>query len=126
MEIPLKLKEDKKYLEVIRMLANVKHPVEITPYNKLRNREMEVLAVLNYLYNEKYATIPEKERNLLIFAPTTRKEIQDIIGKDDSSVSKEVVYNIIKDLRKKGFIDGTTMIKGRMLPNVDKLTFKFV
>ncbi len=125
MKLFLELKEDKKYLEVIRMLSNIRHPNEITPYNKLRNREMEVLAIMYYFYNEKYAHLSEEDKNALIFSYDRRQEIVDRLSEEGSRISKETVYNIMMDLRKKGFIGSKEMIPGKVLPNIKQLTFNF-
>lgn len=126
MEIKLKLTGDKKYLEVIRMLSNIKHPIEITPFNKLRNREMEVLAILYYFYNEQHSDIPESKRDEYIFSYDSRQEIIEILSERGVNVSKETVYNIMMDLRKKGFIDSKSINRSHLLSNTKQLTFKFV
>ncbi len=126
MKLLLELKEDKKYLEVIRMLSNIRHPNEITPYNKLRNREMEVLAIMYYFYNEKYAHLSEEDKNALIFSYDRRQEIVDRLSEEGSRISKETVYNIMMDLRKKGFIDAKSINKKHLLSNINELNFKFV
>ena len=126
MEIPLKLKEDKKYLEILRILSNIKNPYEITPYNKLRNRELEVFAIMNYFFVEKYDSIPERERNTLIFSYDSRQEMLNILRDRGIDISKETVYNIMLDLRKKGLINSKSMVKKNIIPNVNKLNFKFI
>ena len=126
MEIPLKLEKDKKYLEILRLFSNMKHPNEITPYNKLRNRELELLAIIYYFYNDKYGNIPEEERNTLIFSSVGRTEMQRILSTEEVPVTKETVYNIMLSLRKKGLIEENRVIKKNVIPVVDKLTLKFV
>jgi hypothetical protein len=126
MKIPLRLKGYYKYLEVIRMLSNIKYPIEITPYNKLRNREMEVLAIMYYFYNEKHADIPEEKRDTHLFSYEARQEIVDMLSAEGTTVSKETVYNIMMDLRKKGFIDAKSIIKSHIIGNIDEISFKFV
>jgi CRP-like cAMP-binding protein len=118
MEITITAKEDKKYLSIIRFLGAMRDPV-VVPFNTLRNREMEVYAVLLYLNNEKYAEIPEKQRNTLLFSYETRQEISEKLG----DLSKEAVYNIMMDLRKKGIIDKKKIIK--VIPKMNSISFKF-
>jgi len=125
MEIPLKLEEDQKYVEILRILSNIRYPGKITPYYKLRNREIEVLAILFYLYNEKYSSIPEKERNTLIFSYESRQEIADRLSGRGTPVSKYTIYNIMMDLRKKGLIGSKAMIPHIIIPNIEKITLKF-
>ena len=126
MEIPLKLEKDKRYLEILRLFSNMKHPNEITPYNKLRNRELELLAIIYYFYNDKYGSIPEEERNTLIFSSVGRTEMQRILSTEEVPVTKETVYNIMLSLRKKGLIEENRVIKKNVIPVVDKLTLKFI
>lgn len=126
MKIKLKISKDEKYLEILRMLGNIKHPGEIAPYNKLRNREMEVLAILYYFYNEKHADVPADKRNKHVFSYDSIQEIIDILNERDIKVSKEVVYNIMADLRKKGFIESKNIVKTHLLPNISEIGFKFI
>lgn len=118
MDLKIDLKEDKRYLAVIRTLSAMRDPV-ITPFNLLRNREMEVYAILLYLYNDKYINIPIKERNTLIFSYEARQEITDKM----KDISLDSVYNIMLDLRKKGFIDKRKLLI--TLPQVTKITLHF-
>lgn len=120
MEITLKLKEDKKYLEMIRILSNLKNP-EIKPFNQLRNREMEVYAVLLYLYNERYSTTPKEDRDALVFSYDSRQEIAERLG----DISKDTIYNIMMDLRKKGLIDKKNLKSSFILPNNNFIKLNF-
>lgn len=120
MIIPLKLEGYKKYLEIIRILSNL-----VDPYTQLRNREMQVLAILYYFYNEKYAYLNEEDKNIMIFSFGRKDEIVDILSEGEEKISKKVIYDIMKDLRKKGLIGSKEMIPGKVLPNIKELTFKF-
>jgi DNA-binding transcriptional ArsR family regulator len=120
MELKLNLKEDKKYLEILRILSNIKNP-EIAPFNSLRNRELEVLAVLLFFFNEKYKDIPEEKRNILIFSYESRQEISERLG----DISIDTVYNIMMDLRKKGIIEKRSINNKVIIPNVTSFSLNF-
>jgi len=117
--LKLNLEGYKVYLEILRIFSNLKNP-KIEPYSSLRNRELEVLSVITYMYNEKYGKIPDKERNTLVFSYDSRQEVADTLG-----VSNEVVYNIMMDLRKKGFLEKNKVNKKLLIPPMKSLTLKF-
>jgi len=117
--LKLNLEGHKVYLEILRIFSNLKNP-KIEPYSSLRNRELEVLSVITYMYNEKYSKIPDKERNTLVFSYDSRQEVADTLG-----VSNEVVYNIMMDLRKKGFLEKNKVNKKLLIPPIKSLTLKF-
>lgn len=117
--LKLNLEGYKVYLEILRIFSNLKNP-KIEPYSSLRNRELEVLSVITYMHNEKYSKIPDKERNTLVFSYDSRQEVADTLG-----VSNEVVYNIMMDLRKKGFLEKNKVNKKLLIPPMKSLTLKF-
>ncbi len=117
MEITLRQREYHKYLTVLKILKNLSNP-EVKPFNQLRNRELEVFAILLYYYNNKYKAIPEAEKNQLIFSYDTRKDLCTLLG----NVSDDVMYNILMGLRKRGLITKKSMVKRYILP--DYLSFK--
>lgn len=88
----------------------------------MRNRELEVFAILLYYYNEKYASIPEQERNQLIFSYDARVDI----AKRLDNLSMDIVYNLMMDLRKRGLITKKNLVKEYIIPKEDHFTVKFI
>jgi hypothetical protein len=121
MEIKLKQEEHNKYLAVLQILANITSP-KIKPFCDLRNRELEVFAILLYFYNDKYKHIPEPERNQLIFSYDARVEVSTRLG----NLGMDTVYNLFADLRKKGVITKRNINPKYIIPNMEELTIKFI
>jgi hypothetical protein len=121
MEIKLNGKGYKKYLIILRILSSMKEP-EIKPFSELRNRELEVLAILMWMHNEKYESIPEEDRNRLIFSYDGRIEISTMLG----DISVEIVYNIMMSLRKKNIIDKKQFNKKYLLKNQESFKILFI
>jgi hypothetical protein len=121
MEITLKLKEHQKYLAILQILSNLTNP-KIKPFCDLRNRELEVYAILLYFYNEKYKDIPETERNQLIFSYDARLEISSRLD----GLAMDTVYNLFMDLRKKGVITKKNFIKKFIIPDTEEFKLKFI
>jgi hypothetical protein len=121
MEISLNGKEYKKYLITLRILSSLKEP-EIKPFSELRNRELEVLAILMWMYNERYANIPEEDRNKLIFSYDGRIQISIMLG----DISVEIVYNIMMSLRKKNIIDKREFNKKYLIKKQDFFKINFL
>lgn len=121
MEIKLNLTEHNKYLAVLQILSNLTNP-KIKPFCNLRNRELEVYAILLYFYNDKYKHIPEPERNQLIFSYDARVEVSTRLG----DLGMDTVYNLFADLRKKGVITKKNLNPKYIIPSLDDLTIKFV
>ena len=110
---PIKYNKGDKYLHILRLFDFG------FPYNTMRNRELEVYAILVDLWHQ-YKNFPKAERNRLIFDYDSRIKISEKLG-----ISTKVVYNIMKDMRHKGIIDYDTMIDKYIIPDVDKITFVF-
>jgi len=121
MEIKLKLTEHHKYLAILQILSNLTNP-KIKPFCDLRNRELEVYAILLYFYNEKYKNIPETERNQLIFSYDSRVEISTRL----ENLAMDTVYNLFGDLRKKGLMTKKNLNKKFIIPDMEEFTLKFV
>jgi len=121
MEITIRQREYEKYLTILQILASLTNP-SVAPFNRLRNRELEVFAILLYYYNDKYADIPKDKRNQLIFAYDTRVEICTLLG----DVSIDTVYNVMMNLRKQGLITKKEIVAKYILPPTDhfKINFK--
>ena len=71
----------------------------IPPLDLLRNRELDVLAILMY-YNFKYRNVEESIRWRIINDPSTKKEMQAEI-----SMSEDIFNNNMSLVRKAGLID---------------------
>jgi hypothetical protein len=80
----------RQILEIIR---------SIPPLNTLRNRELDVLAILMY-YNYKYRDVAENIRWRIINDTSTRKEMQQEIN-----MTEDIFNNNISLVRRAGIID---------------------
>lgn len=76
----------RQYLEVIKIFS---------PYNKLRAKELDVLAEF-MMYNNKHSSIEYEDRWKLIMHYGVKVEIRDRLGMSEASFN-----NILSDLRKK-------------------------
>ncbi len=121
MEIKLKQEEHYRYFTILKVLASITDP-QIKPFCNLRNRELELFSIFLYLYNEKYASIPEPQRNQIIFSYQTRAEICEMLG----DVSFDVVYNLALQLRKNGLITKTEISKKYLIPKLTDFKLKFL
>jgi len=117
--IPIKTNDINKYHLIINLLK------PIPPFNRLRQRELEVLAELFRIY-EKYKNIPEKSRDLLIFSEDSKHEICSRL-----KIKITNYYNIVGPLKEENIILGekkklslnkkyTTLVD-----DLETLTFKF-
>lgn len=93
----MKLDIDTTHKKVFRQIVEVMR--SIPPLNSLRNRELDVLAVLIY-YNYKYRKVEETIRWRIICDPSTKKEMQEEI-----SMSEDIFNNNMSLVRKAGLID---------------------
>lgn len=122
LKIPVKTTAEDKFLKLLEVLKL------IAPFNQLRPRERQVYAELLY-YNEKYKALPEKDRNALIFGYNTKESIAL-----KYKISKDVVYNLMKELKHKGLITGREINKELIefndgkwaLADIKSITFKFL
>ena len=121
MEIKIKREEHLRYLTILQVLSSMTNP-SIKPFNSMRNRELEVFAILLYYYNEKYASIPEQERNQLMFSYDARVDI----AKRLDNLSMDIVYNLMMSLRKKGLVTKKSLVKDYIIPKTDNFTLKFI
>lgn len=98
-------------------LEVVKH---IPPYNKLRPRELDVLAQLIY-YENQFKDLSEDVRGKIIFDYDTKQNMRDFIG-----INEAVFNTTISTLRSKGFISGKTLKAPiKFDPTKPEITFKF-
>ena len=92
------------------------------PFNRLRKRELDVLAELFY-YNEVGKSVEYNKRMDMIFSRTVRL---DIIKNLD--ISKDNLNNNLKELRKKGFIEEGNKLTKKLIVRPDhvrELIFRF-
>ena len=120
MEIKLKQSGYSKYFNVLKILSKLTDP-QIKPFCNLRNRELELFAILLYLYNEKYSMIPEPQRSQVLFSYDTKAEICQLLG----DVSFDVIYNLSLQLRKWGLISKKEIDKKYLLPNFNEFKISF-
>jgi len=120
MDLTIPKEKHHKYLTSLQVLASITNP-SIKPFSKLRNRELEVFAILLYMYNEKYKSLEPEEKNTLIFSYQTRVEITKILG----DVSLDSVYNIMMNLRKHGLITKNSIVLNYLLPNSNYIKLNF-
>lgn len=104
MRIGIKATELEQYIWITKVLGLFK-----APFNQLRQREIEVYAYLNMVYN-RYASLGDKEANTLTFNKGTKKEICDQLG-----ITIENFYNILVTLRKHGLV-GEDELKIKLKP----------
>lgn len=113
MLIKLPIEEDKKYVALLEILGSC-----VSPFNKIRPKEREVLAEL-YRIAEKIKDVPEEEKYKILFHSDSKKEVANIL---DISIFN--LGNIIGELKKKGLVDDFGLTK--KLPFTDKVTFNFI
>ena len=104
---------ENKYIKLLEILKL------IPPFNNLRPRERQVYAELLY-YHDKYKELKDEDRNRLIFDYATREDIAEKYG-----ISKDVVYNVMKELKQKGVITGKEICAKYILPEVKSISFIF-
>lgn len=106
------------YRVVLEMMSFIK------PFSDMRPRQKDVYAELLKVH-EKYQNYPVKERNKLIFDKDTYNDIATKL-----ETTKEVVTNVLSELRNLGFIvkeEGIEIINSkRLLPRVDLIGFNFI
>lgn len=105
--IPSTITSTNGYYDILKLMSTA------TPYNTLRNRELEVLAELMKWYNY-YDGYDKEVRNTMAFDYNTRIKIMERLNIDVS-----VLNNNLTSLRKKGFIKGRQLLK--VLPNLNKI-----
>ncbi len=113
MKFPIHTTPENKYTMLLEVLKLV------SPFHILRPRERQVYAELLY-YNDKYKDLKPEDRNRLIFDYATREDIAQKYG-----ISKDVVYNIMKELKQKNVITGKEISPKWLLPEINSVTFVF-
>jgi len=105
--------EEDYFLKLVYLLRT------IPPFNDLTRKELDLYAYFLY-YNDKYKTIPLRDRNKLIFNHDIRKTIAKKMG-----INMARVYNIVALLKKKGIIGDGELNPRYVISKVDYLAFIF-
>lgn len=114
MRLDINTTEKKVYRQIVEVIRS------IPPLDTLRNRELDVLAILMY-YNYKYKDVEETIRWRIINDGETRKEMQkDIIISEDSFT------NNLSLIRRAGLLDKENKIPSFLQLMIgDKFEVKF-
>jgi len=117
MKLPIKVSVEEKYRWVVKILGS-----SLSPFNKLRPREQDVLGLL-YYYNFKHKDVPEQYRDTITFSSDTKKEIASKLD-----ISMDNLYNILLVLRDYGIIGKDEFVPKYIKPieNIDSITFEFI
>lgn len=112
MRIAIRAGELERYIWTVKVLG-----LTGAPFSKLRQREVEVYAYLNMVYN-RYINLGEEEANALTFNKNRKKEICEYFG-----ITIENFYNILVTLRRHGLLK-EDKIKMRLRP-VNEIVIQF-
>lgn len=93
MQLAINTTKKKVFRQIVEVLRS------IPPLNSLRNRELDVLAILMY-YNYKYKNVAEDIRWRIIHDTSTRREMQI-----DINMTEDIFNNNISLVRKAGLLD---------------------
>ena len=116
MKLDVNTTQKKVFRQVVEIIRS------IPPLDRLRNRELDVLAILMY-YNYKYKDLEENIRWRIINDTSTRKEMQDEIN-----MSNDVFINNISLVRKAGLLSKDGKLLSFLMFDVKDrydVTFKF-
>lgn len=95
----------------------------LKPYHKLRQKEIELLALFLYKRHKLQKVIrDEKILNKMLFDTESRKEIRDELNYSSS----QVLNNMISSLRSKKVLEADNSILSSLIPNLDGNNFKLV
>jgi hypothetical protein len=93
MRINIDTTHKKVYRQIVEVIRS------FPPLNVLRNRELDVLAILMY-YNYKYKNIEENIRWRVIHDTSTKREMQQ-----DVDMTEDIFNNNLSLVRKSGLLD---------------------
>jgi len=93
MKLDIRTTQKKVFRQIVEVMRS------IPPLNTLRNRELDVLAILMY-YNFKYKDVEENIRWRIINDLNTRKEMQE-----DIEMTEDGFNNNMSLIRKAGLLD---------------------
>ena len=113
MKILINYTKEDYFLKLLYLLKN------ISPFNKLTGRELELYSYFLY-YNDKYKNIPLRDRNKLIFNCDVRREIAEKM-----KIGPARVYNITTLLKKKKIVDNKKLNPQYIFNKTDYLAFIF-
>ena len=116
LELPVPIAKDNLFEGYLKTLSC------IPPFNKLRPREIQVLAEL-YRINFDNIAIPEPSRSRIVFHKDTRKSIGEKLG-----ISTQDVYNLTCSLRQKGLLEDDKFndkYAKPFLEPIEEIVFKF-
>lgn len=95
----------------------------LKPYHKLRQKEIELLALFLYKrYQLQKVISDENLLNKMLFDTDNRKEIRNELNYS----SGQVLNNMISSLRSKGVLDKNNNILKSLIPNLEADNFKLV
>tara|TARA_R110000772_G_scaffold62137_1_gene139611 strand:+ start:15696 stop:16079 length:384 start_codon:yes stop_codon:yes gene_type:complete len=95
----------------------------LRPYHKLRQKEIDALALLLYYRYELSREVNNKDLvHKLLFATDTRNQIRG----DLDGMSQKVFNNLLTSLRKKGVIMKGNIINPVLVPNMTEDGFKLI
>lgn len=106
--IPIKTNEDKFFRQFLELIRS------ISPINKLRPKELDVLAEIMY-QNNKYSDLEPNIKNTMVFNTNTRKEMRLKIG-----ITEESFNNNLSILRRHGLLSKDN----KLIPFLDTVTYK--
>jgi len=115
MRLNVNTTQKKVYRQIVEVIRS------IPPLDMLRNRDLEVLAILMY-YNFKYREVKDETiRWRIINSPSTKKEMEESI-----SMSDDIFNNNMSHIRKAGLLDKDNKIPSFLQVIItDKYEVKF-
>jgi len=108
MKLAIKTTQRRVYRQIVEVIRS------IPPLDTLRNRELDVLAILMY-YNYKYRDVQEDIRWRVINDTATKRKMQE-----DIDMNKDIFNNNISLIRKAGLIDKEGRLQKFLQIIVDK------
>jgi hypothetical protein len=114
MRLDINTTQKKVFRQIVEVIRS------IPPLDLLRNRELDVLAIVMY-YNFKYRNVEESIRWRIINDSSTKKEMQK-----DIDMTEDIFNNNISLVRKSGLIDkqGRLPVFLQLIPE-DRFEVKF-
>lgn len=95
----------------------------LKPYHKLRNKEIEALALLLYYRYELSREISnEKMVDMILFSTETRSKIRVELD----NMSQKVFNNLLTSLRKKGVLTKDNQIHKSLIPKMGEKGFELI
>ena len=103
MKIPIKTNRSRYHREILEIIKS------LPPLNKLRNKELDLLAEIMKQYQE-YPDMPKDQRKYIVFSTENRKKMQDALHISKGNMNTYLVkirkYNLLgKDNNLPKFLD---------------------